>query len=91
MEEVSSLSAILLDESYYKFLHTGKRDLDGLSVIDPERIIPLKARVWLDLTERNEQRIAVDSSDIRKHKKRRIQAVPDGIAGYPGGSLLNRL
>ena len=67
-EEVSSLSAILLDESYYKFLHTGKRDLDGLSVIDPERIIPLKARAWLDLTERKGQGHAVDSRDIRKHK-----------------------
>ncbi|WP_205747354.1 hypothetical protein [Desulfopila sp. IMCC35006] len=68
MEEVSSLSAILLDESYYKFLHTGKRDLAGLSVIDPERIILLKARAWLDLTERKGQGTAVDSRDIRKHK-----------------------
>jgi hypothetical protein len=67
-EEVSSLSAILLDESYYKFLHTGKRDLDGLSVIDPERIIPLKARAWLDLTQRKQQGYAVDSRDIKKHK-----------------------
>ena len=67
-EEVSSLSAILLDESYYEFLHTGKRNFNGLSIIDPERIIPLKARAWLDLTERKEQGGAVDAKDIKKHK-----------------------
>ncbi|NOR25603.1 MAG: hypothetical protein GQ542_14695 [Desulforhopalus sp.] len=38
-EEASSLSAILLDESYYEFLHAGKQDLDGLSVVGPEHII----------------------------------------------------
>ena len=67
-EEVSSLSAILLDESYYSFLHEGKRDLDGLSVLYPEYIIPLKARAWLDLTERKAQGANVDSRDIKKHK-----------------------
>jgi hypothetical protein len=67
-DEVSSLSAILLDELYYEFLHTGKRDFDGLSMIDPERIIPLKARAWLDLTERKEKGGAVDAKDIKKHK-----------------------
>jgi hypothetical protein len=30
-EEASSLSAILLDDSYYAFLHAGKQDLDGLT------------------------------------------------------------
>ena len=45
-EEVSILSAILLDESYYKFLHTSKRDLDGLSVIDPERISIHRQSRW---------------------------------------------
>lgn len=67
-EEVSSLSAILLDESYYEFLHTGKHHLGGLSVVDPERIVPLKARAWLDLTARKEHGGAVDAKDIRKHK-----------------------
>jgi hypothetical protein len=67
-EEVSSLSAILLDESYYEFLHAGKQVLDGLSVLGPEYIIPLKARAWLDLTARKEQGDSVDSRDIKKHK-----------------------
>lgn len=67
-EEVSSLSAILLDAPYYEFLHTGKHHLGGLSVLDPERIIPLKARAWLDLTERRAQGGVVDGKDIRKHR-----------------------
>ena len=67
-EEASSLSAILLDESYYEFIHAGKRDLNGLSVLDPEQLIPLKARAWLDLTERKDQGGSVDSRDIKKHK-----------------------
>lgn len=67
-EEASSLSAILLDEIYYAFLHAGKRDLDGLSVVGTEWIIPLKARAWIDLTERKASGERVDSSDIKKHK-----------------------
>lgn len=67
-EEASSLSAILLDEGYYHFLHAGKRDIDGLSIVGPEYIIPLKARAWLDLTERREQGAQVDKNDVRKHK-----------------------
>jgi hypothetical protein len=67
-EEASSLSAILLDEGYYQFLHVGKRDMDGVSVLDPEYIIPLKARAWLDLTARKKNGDRVSSRDIKKHK-----------------------
>ncbi len=67
-DEASSLSAILLDDAYYEFLHAGKQDMGGLSIIGPEYIIPLKARAWLDLTARREQGDRVDSRDIRKHK-----------------------
>lgn len=67
-EEVSSLSAILLDDSYYAFLHAGKKDLDGLSVLNPEYIIPLKARAWLDLAARKAEGEQIDSRHIKKHK-----------------------
>ncbi len=67
-EEVSSLSAILLDDSYYAFLHAGKKDLDGLSVLNPENIIPLKARAWLDLAARRAEGEQIDSRHIKKHK-----------------------
>ncbi len=51
-EDISSLSAILLNDSYYEFIHEGKKILMGLPVVGPECLIPLKARAWLDLRKR---------------------------------------
>lgn len=67
-EEVSSLSAILLDDAYYHFITSGKIVINNLSIAKPEFIIPLKARAWLDLTDRRKQSVNVDSRDIKKHK-----------------------
>ncbi len=68
-EEVSSLSAILMDDEYYGFIRSTTENVDGLSVVRAEGLIPLKARAWLDLTERKANGEAADSRDIRKHKK----------------------
>ncbi len=67
-EDVSSLSAILLDDDYYRFLHSGKKELDGLSFVGPEHLVPLKAKAWLDLSERRNQGETIDSKVIKKHK-----------------------
>ena len=67
-QEVSSLSAILMDAEYYRFIRSATRDIVGLPVVGPEGLIPLKARAWLDLTERKANGEAIDSRDIRKHK-----------------------
>lgn len=67
-EDVSSLSAILLSDDYYRFLHTGKKELDGLSFIGPEHLVPLKARAWLDLSQRRSEGESIDSKSIKKHK-----------------------
>jgi len=67
-EEVSSLSAILLDDDYYNFIHESRTTIDGLSVIGPSCIIPLKARAFLDLSNRKATGEHVDSSDIKKHR-----------------------
>lgn len=66
---VSSLSAILLDDDYYKALLNGKIVKDGLSVLRPEYLILFKAKAYMDLKERKESGEPVDSSDIKKHKK----------------------
>ncbi len=66
-EEVSSLSAILMDTEYYRFIHSTSRYIDGLSVVGPEGLIPLKARAWLDLTARKVMGDTIDNRDIRKH------------------------
>jgi hypothetical protein len=67
-EEVSSLSAILLDDDYYKFIHAGKQEIDGLPVVGPTYLIPLKAKAWLDLVKRREAGDTVDQKDTNKHK-----------------------
>nr|WP_317360931.1 hypothetical protein [uncultured Blautia sp.] len=68
-DEISSLSAILLDDDYYKALLDGKVVRNGLSVLRPESIILFKAKAYLDLMERKKAGGTVDSSDIKKHKK----------------------
>ena len=67
-EEISSLSAILLDEGYYDFLHRHKKELAGASIVGEEGLVPLKARAWLDLTKRRADGERVDSKNIRKHR-----------------------
>jgi hypothetical protein len=67
-EEVSSLSAILLDDDYYNFIHQSRTTIDGLSVVEPTCIIPLKARAFLDLSNRKASGEHVDSTDIKKHR-----------------------
>jgi hypothetical protein len=67
-EELSSLSAILMDNDYYAFIRAGKTEVDGLPVVGPAHLIALKARAWLDLTEREKKGEKIDSKVIKKHK-----------------------
>ena len=67
-DEVSSLSAILLNESYYELLKTGQMLVDGVPVLKPTCLIPFKAKAWLDLCERDANGEHVDSRNIKKHK-----------------------
>lgn len=67
-EEVSSLSAILLDEDYYSFIQMSKRQIEGLATVNPECLVPLKARAWLDLTRRKKGGETIDEKTIKKHK-----------------------
>lgn len=66
-EAVSSLSAILLDETYYAFIMAGRREVGGLPWVGEDRLIPLKAIAWLDLSARKEEGAKVDAKDVRKH------------------------
>lgn len=67
-ESVSSLSAILLDQAYYEFLLEGRKVGREVSYIGADRLIPFKARAWLDLSARKEAGDSVDSKSIRKHR-----------------------
>ena len=67
-DEVSSLSAILLNDDYYRFLLHGRTVTDGISILDAEHIIPLKMKAWLDLKSKKAEGIHVNSRDIKKHR-----------------------
>lgn len=67
-EEISSLSAILLNDTYYDLLKNGQIVIDGVPVLRPTCLIPFKAKAWLDLRERKNNGEHIDSRNIRKHK-----------------------
>lgn len=67
-EDIQSLSAILLDGEYYSFLHEHKIILEGLSIVDVQSLIPLKAMAWLNLTEQKNKGEEVQSTNIKKHR-----------------------
>ena len=67
-EDVSSLSAILLNDDYYSFLQSGKKMIEDIPIVGPEHLIPLKARAWIDLSTRQAEGKPVDKKDITKHK-----------------------
>lgn len=46
-DEISSLSAILLNEAYYELLKTGQMLIDGIPVLSPTCLIPFKAKICL--------------------------------------------
>ena len=66
-EAVSSLSAILLNDDYYTFIIEGRREINGIPWIGEDRLIPLKAIAWLELSDRKKNGASVDGKDIRKH------------------------
>ena len=68
-QQVESLSAILLDQDYYDFLHAHTRQLAGVRIVTEPALIALKVRAWLDLTARKAaDPHAVDSRHISKHR-----------------------
>jgi hypothetical protein len=67
-EEISSLSAILLDDDYYQCIQNGKAVIDEVPVLGAEFILPFKARAWLDLTQRKEAGEGIDSKTVKKHR-----------------------
>jgi len=67
-DDVSSLSAILLDDDYYGLVRAGRKIYEDLPYLTAEYLVPLKARAWLDLTTRRAAGADIDSGDIKKHR-----------------------
>lgn len=65
-DEKSSLSAILFEENYYRFILNHRTVIDGISVISLAGVIPLKALAFAELS-RIEKPTTKNSLDIEKH------------------------
>ena len=68
MTHVSSLSAILMDENYYRLLLDYRRESGGFPWVDVNGLIPLKARAYLDFNQRRAGGERVDRREIAKHR-----------------------
>ena len=68
-DDGSSISAILLEDTYYRFVLEGRRHTeDGIPWVGHDRLIPLKATAWRTLTrDRADGKPNVKPADILKH------------------------
>lgn len=66
--ETSSLSAILLNDDFYKFMMNGRRVVDGIGVLGAEHLIPFKMYAWNNLRDRKSAGEHVNERDLKKHK-----------------------
>lgn len=67
-EEISSLSAILMDADYAAWILGSRTVSNKVAFARSEHLIPLKARAWLDLRKRKAEGGQVDDRHIKKHK-----------------------
>ena len=67
-DDVSSLSAILLNDDFYKFMVSGRRVVDGICVLGAEYLIPFKMYAWNNLLDRKRSGEHVNEKDLKKHK-----------------------
>lgn len=67
-DNVSSLSAILLDDEYYHFMMQGRRIVEDVPVLDTVYLIPFKMFAWLNLCDQKARGEHVNEHDMKKHK-----------------------
>lgn len=100
-DDVSSLSAIVMNEDFYGLLQEGKVVVNGISTIEAAYLIPFKMYAWINLLERKEHGEHVNERDLKKHKLdvfRLLQIVPDtaivhlsGMCAEAAKKYLNRI
>ena len=67
-DELSSLSAIMLDDNYYRLMLAGRKTVDGVSVLGAEYLMLFKMKAWLDLRQKKADGSHVNERDLKKHK-----------------------
>lgn len=68
-EDLSSLSAILMNDAYYHYTISHSELVDGVHVARPESLICLKCRAYIDLSARRAKGEPIDSRKVKKHKR----------------------
>ncbi len=68
-EELSSLSAILMNTDYYEFTIKHSTTKEDVHIANIESLICLKCKAYLEMAERKAAGDQVDERDIEKHKK----------------------
>jgi hypothetical protein len=66
--DLSSLSAILLNDEYYEYILANSFLDNKVHLANTQSLICLKARAFIDMTSRQAQGEHIDSKKIRKHK-----------------------
>lgn len=67
-DDLSSLSAILLNDDYYNYMIEHSTVEEGLHHVNIESLICLKAKAFLEIKERIEKGSKEDAKQLRKHK-----------------------
>ncbi len=67
-EDQYSLSAILMDDTYYAFVKANTAMYHGIPIATQPVLICLKARAFLEMSRRKQAGDKIDSDEIRKHK-----------------------
>jgi len=80
-EDISSLSAILMDEDYYHFTLANSDIRNGLHLANDVALIALKVKAFLNNRQRKKDGQSVQEVDITKHKNDviRLTATVPGI------------
>lgn len=67
-EDLSSLSAILLNDDYYSLIINNSSNFEGIQFAKTETLICLKAKAYIDFVSRRTNGEQVDKKDISKHR-----------------------
>lgn len=67
-EDISSLSAIILDDGYYEFICSNIVKAAGVPILPAASIIPLKMRAHVDLNRKHAAGRFVNNKDLTKHR-----------------------
>lgn len=91
-EDVSSLSAILMDDDYYQFTLANSDTTDGLHLASDIALIALKAKAFLSNRQRKQDGQNVREVDIVKHRNDviRFGATVEGIKAESVPEVIQR-